>query len=122
MNKLCIFFWFAERNMDEQYLPGIHLTQKGLVLFFIFNTPLLLTLIFFLRVSLSNPGYIPVNFKKPFETDLAPSLYCPKCPGKTWKPARAHHDSISGRCVFKVRKYYSELFRWTTTVCGLTTA
>ncbi|KAK9813093.1 hypothetical protein WJX72_008900 [[Myrmecia] bisecta] len=34
---------------------------------------------------------------------MAKPRYCKKC--KAWKPLRAHHDSISGRCVLKMDHY-----------------
>jgi len=77
---------------------GIFTSFWGLFHFLVFNAIAILCLLCHARTMLSNPGAVPPNAKP-----LTPEGWasqCHKC--HSFKPPRAHHCSICGRCVIKM--------------------
>jgi len=77
---------------------GIFTSFWGFFHFSLFNSIATLCLLCHARTMLSNPGAVPPNAKP-----LTPEGWasqCHKC--HSFKPPRAHHCSICGRCVIKM--------------------
>ena len=69
-NRINIYFWHQQINVNEQYIEGIPLDFQGLVYFIILNTFCFLTYITYLRAALSDAGSIPVGLKVPFISEF----------------------------------------------------
>jgi hypothetical protein len=79
--------WFAPTSAAAAWFHAL-----------LFNTLAALGLLSHVRAMLSNPGAVPANARP-----TAPEGWgkeCGKC--RAFKPPRAHHCSICGRCVIKM--------------------
>jgi len=78
---------------------------KGFFYCLTFNGSCLMSYICHLRAAFSDPGRIKPGLKAPYgsESNYMEIVDCQKCEvPDTWKPARAHHCSECGFCVFKM--------------------
>jgi len=82
----------------EFMLPWMSTSALGLVHMTLFYLSATLGLVSHLKAMLSNPGAVPLN-AKPVEASPL-NKQCPRC--RCFKPARAHHCSVCGRCVIKM--------------------
>lgn len=102
-NRTNIFYWHREPVVEQQFIQGIPLTFMGFLYFLLFNGCCLMAYVCHLRAAFSDPGRIPEGMTPPFQSEYDEIKNCTKCVGKeTWKPARAHHCSECGFCVFKM--------------------
>jgi palmitoyltransferase len=86
-----------------QAVQGIPLKTSGLIHGIIFNSLCFLAIASHIRGAFADPGRIPKGMEAPFKSEFMEIKDCSKCEdGKTWKPARAHHCTECGFCVFKM--------------------
>lgn len=91
------------------------------------------SLVAWLRASLADPGYLPIDLEKPAEF-CGTHRSCRKCKSN-WKPERAHHCRQCGQCVFKMDshcfwinncvgaanyKYYANFLIYSALTAGMT--
>jgi len=55
-NRLCIFYWYYEGDLNKQAVQGIPLSFWGLINFIIFDGLVAIALICHLRASFADPG------------------------------------------------------------------
>ena len=58
-NRLCIFYWYYEENLNDQIIKGIPLSGYGLLNFIVFDGLVVMSLICHLRAAFADPGLIP---------------------------------------------------------------
>ena len=102
-NRINVFYWHKQLNIDEQFIPGVPLTGKGIFYCLTFNGFCFLAIFTHLRAAFTDPGKIEEGMTPPFQSEFMDMKNCEKCQGReTWKPARAHHCSECDFCVFKM--------------------
>ena len=103
---LHIFCWSATSRLV--IIPWIGLTRLGLGVLLSYSTVFLLAISSHARAMLSNPGAVPPE-ARPLEDEAAvlaaeggwrKRRWCSRC--QSFKPSRAHHESVTGRCVVKL--------------------
>lgn len=100
-NRMVIFYWYYEKDLEKHAVRGIPLTFYGMMNFIVFNTFCLLAVLSHLRAAFSDPGEIPETITVPDYIDTVSFKNCAKCDMR-WKPMRAHHCSECNKCIFKV--------------------
>jgi palmitoyltransferase len=112
--SLTNFFIFGAIFVNTLFISRPLLFQPAFSLpaamhLFVSNTLLILGVVAQWRAMLSDPGAVPQD-AAPLEISLEESRArgltvrtCRRC--GTFKPHRAHHDSVSGRCVVKMDHY-----------------
>ncbi len=104
-NKLVIEHFHERRDhIKNQLISGIPLSPYGTYYLFAFNFNWLMTLLCFVRASVTDPGYLPLGLEPPKDHYESPHSQCKRCKD-AWKPPRAHHCRQSNRCVFKMEAY-----------------
>ena len=107
-NRLVIFYWYYEKELENHSVQGIPLSFYGMLNFIVFNTFCLLSVLSHLRATFSDPGEIPADIVVPDYVDTVKLNNCAKCEMR-WKPMRAHHCSECNKCIFKV-SYFCFLY------------
>ena len=69
-----------------------------------------MTLACLVRSQLQNPGIIAIGINPP--RDFSPVAFCSVC--MSWKPPRAHHSRMVGRCVFRM----DHACKWINNIVG----
>jgi hypothetical protein len=78
-NRLCIFYWYKELDLEKQPIRGLPLTFYGILNFAVFNFLCSMALIAHLRAAFADPGYIPDEIEVPDYVDTALLKNCHKC-------------------------------------------
>lgn len=92
-------FGLAIPMVDNDVHPHLTFTAMLLLTF-----SLLLSIAYYYKTLLSDPGYLPEGLAAPVHAALPESIFkntCEKCEDR-WKPPRAYHCRVCDRCVFKV--------------------
>jgi hypothetical protein len=100
-NRLVVFYWYYEKDLNKQPLRGLPLSFYGILNMIIFNGLCFLSIFSHLRATFADPGLIPDDIEVPDFVDTVKLKNCERCDMK-WKPERAHHCSECNKCIFKV--------------------
>jgi len=119
---LHVFAWGTITKLVLRPWLGLT-TLSGLAHFGMYTLLTALSLASHLRAMLTNPGAVPPNAEPPpleqardgqhEEQQGRKKRWCVRC--KAFKPSRAHHDSVTGRCVVKMDHFCP----WVNNAVGL---
>ena len=86
-NKMVIFYWYWETDLEKQFISGIPLSTYGVLNMLGFNGIIAMALLCHFRAGMADPGEIPKDIVVPDYVDIVKLANCEKgtcC--MRWKP------------------------------------
>lgn len=107
---MIVFCWLTTLNSVVRPLLG----NSGIFLIgaTVYTIVVDFSLVALFQTMLRDPGVVPLNVK-PVDDHIASNGWCEHC--ASFKPKRAHHDSVTGRCVVNLDHYCP----WTNNAVGV---